>query len=93
MSLRTFSDNVVVLAVENCLVSRLSSLLTTSMIHDMDDKTLSTLAAESPKVQETRRRLQKDIAVLTKGLRICAAYSPRNPTSELSLPGTRPLRR
>jgi len=82
MSLRTFTDNVIILAVENCLVSKLRSLLTTSMVHEMDEETLSRLAAESSSVRENRRSIQKDIEVLTEGLRICTMYKPRDLTSE-----------
>ncbi|KAI3390334.1 hypothetical protein diail_10060 [Diaporthe ilicicola] len=48
MCLRTFTENLIVLAVENCLISQLPYLFTSSMVHGMDEETLEALAAETP---------------------------------------------
>jgi hypothetical protein len=59
MSLRTFTENVIILAVENCLISKLSSMLTSSMVHAMDEQRLIMLAAESPAVGQERLDLRE----------------------------------
>jgi hypothetical protein len=82
MSLRTFTENVIVLAVENCLISELPSMLTPSMIHEMDEEMVTKLAAESPEVGQERTELERDIRVLTEGLRICKRHRPRESTGE-----------
>ncbi|KAF7557990.1 hypothetical protein G7Z17_g228 [Cylindrodendrum hubeiense] len=51
MSLRTFTDNVIILGVENCLISKMASLLTPMMVLEMDEETLSKLGAESPEIR------------------------------------------
>ncbi|KAH8903562.1 hypothetical protein BR93DRAFT_190369 [Coniochaeta sp. PMI_546] len=84
MSLRTFTENVIILAVENCLISKLPSMLTLSMVHDMDDEMLIKLAAESPEIAQERLELERDISVLTEGLRICKRHRPRESTGEFS---------
>jgi hypothetical protein len=83
MSLGTFTENVIILAVENCLISKLSSMLTSSMVHAMDEQRLMALAAESPQVGQERLDLERDINVLTEGLRICKRHRPRGSTGEL----------
>ncbi|KAH8686356.1 P-loop containing nucleoside triphosphate hydrolase protein [Ilyonectria robusta] len=80
MSLRTFTDNVMILAVENCLISKMSTLFTPMMVLGMDDETLSRLAAESSEIRCERSDLENDIAVLKSGLAICKKYQPRKST-------------
>ncbi len=82
MSLRTFTENVIILAVENYLISELPSMLTSSMVHEMNDDMLTMLAAESPEVAQERTALERDIHVLTEGLRICKRHRPRESTGE-----------
>ncbi|KAH6972956.1 P-loop containing nucleoside triphosphate hydrolase protein [Ilyonectria sp. MPI-CAGE-AT-0026] len=80
MSLRTFTDNVMILAVENCLISKMSTLFTPMMVLGMDDETLSRLAAETSDIQCERSDLENDIAVLKSGLAICKKNQPRKST-------------
>ncbi|OAA63418.1 Dynamin, GTPase domain protein [Niveomyces insectorum RCEF 264] len=77
MSLRTFTENVIILAVENCLMTELPSMLTSAMVYDMDEDMLRTLAAESPSVAQDRLDAERDARVLAEGLRICKKYRPR----------------
>ncbi|KAI1479949.1 P-loop containing nucleoside triphosphate hydrolase protein, partial [Daldinia eschscholtzii] len=85
MSLRTFVDNVVVLAVENCLIRDLPSILTTAKIHEMEDNELERLASESPEVQIERKELQSEYEALEKGLQICNKFKQRKTTSMSSI--------
>ncbi|KAI0111655.1 P-loop containing nucleoside triphosphate hydrolase protein [Daldinia grandis] len=80
MSLRTFIDNVVVLAVENCLIRDLPSILTTTKINMMEDNELERLASESPEVQTERKELWAEYEALKKGLQICKKSKERKTT-------------
>lgn len=71
MSLRTFTENVVNLAVENCLISDLPTILTPSMVIRMDQERLFELASESEEVQAARRELQREANILREGLEKC----------------------
>ncbi|KAI8962256.1 P-loop containing nucleoside triphosphate hydrolase protein, partial [Daldinia sp. FL1419] len=80
MSIRTFIDNVVILAVENCLISELPSILTTEKINRMEDVELERLAGESPEVQAEREELQSEYEALREGLKICNKFKGRKET-------------
>ena len=71
MSLRTFAENVVNLAVENCLISDLPTILTPSKVVRMDEERLIDLASESDDVQEDRQVLQHEAKILREGLKKC----------------------
>ncbi|RYP79473.1 hypothetical protein DL770_006654 [Monosporascus sp. CRB-9-2] len=81
MSLRTFTDNVIVLAIENCLVRDLPSVFTTRTVSCMEPAKLEKLASESPEIQQERTELQEEIDALTKGLESCNKYRDRPMTS------------
>ena len=74
MALQTFTDNVIVLAVENCLLIELPGIFTTERVIDMDDDELERLASESAEIIEERARLQGEYDALRKGLKACAIY-------------------
>ncbi|KAI1813711.1 P-loop containing nucleoside triphosphate hydrolase protein [Poronia punctata] len=80
LSLRTFTDNVVILAIENCLIKDLPTILTTSTVSQMEDEELKGLAAESEETQVERAELQSEYDALKKGLDICKSYRLRNRT-------------
>ena len=71
MSLATFTDNVIILAVENCLVKRIPSMFTTELLNDMDDQMVARLASETRKVRDERERYTEELRVLEEGLSIC----------------------
>ena len=71
MSLRTFAENVVNLAVENCLISDLPTILTPSAVARMDQERLIELASESEDVQAERLELQHQADILREGLKKC----------------------
>ncbi|RYP76351.1 hypothetical protein DL771_001790 [Monosporascus sp. 5C6A] len=81
MSLRTFTDNVIVLAIENCLVRDLPNVFTTRAVNRMEPAKLEQLASESPDIQQERAELQGEIDALTKGLESCNRYRDRPMTS------------
>jgi hypothetical protein len=71
MSLKVFTDNVIILAIENCLIRRLPSILEPSMVIAMDDKQISDLVAEDPAITKKRERLAKELVSLREGLKTC----------------------
>ncbi|KAI0852872.1 P-loop containing nucleoside triphosphate hydrolase protein [Daldinia vernicosa] len=77
MSLRTFVDNVIILAVENCLIRDLPSIFTTTRVNKMEDDELERLASESPEVQTERKELRAEYEALKKGLQICNKFKER----------------
>ncbi|KAK8053611.1 hypothetical protein PG996_012912 [Apiospora saccharicola] len=77
MALRTFTDNVIILAIENCLIQELPSIFTTEMVNQMDDTELDRLASESEDVKEERAQLQKEHDALKGGLKSCNRYRER----------------
>ncbi|KAI1375695.1 P-loop containing nucleoside triphosphate hydrolase protein [Hypoxylon crocopeplum] len=75
MSLRTFMDSVVVLAVENCLMRDLPFTIKTEKFNQMEDSELERLTCESPETQEERKELQAEDDALKKGLQICSKFN------------------
>lgn len=71
LSLRTFAENVVNLAVESCLISDLPTIMTPSMVIRMDEERLKELASESEDVQLERNVLQREVKILREGLKKC----------------------
>ncbi|KAL2020342.1 hypothetical protein VTK56DRAFT_8570 [Thermocarpiscus australiensis] len=81
MSLRTFVDNVINLAVESCLVCDIPDILTPRKVDRMSANKLTELAAESDEVQSQRLALQNEVRILREGLRRCQRHRPRELTA------------
>jgi hypothetical protein len=82
MSLRTFVDNVINLAVESCLVCDIPDILTPRKVNRMSANQLAELAADSDEVQSQRLALQNEVRILREGLRMCQRHRPRELTGE-----------
>lgn len=80
MSLRTFSENVVHLVVESCLVRDIDTILTPKRVDRMNKETLEQLASEREDIQVQRKMLQDEVKVLRDGLRQCQRHKPRDRT-------------
>ena len=80
MSLRTFTENVINLAVESCLVCDLPEILTPKKVDRMAEENLRDLAAESEAIQCEREMLQSQVKMLRDGLRKCQQAKPREST-------------
>ncbi|KAK6827334.1 Interferon-induced GTP-binding protein Mx [Apiospora arundinis] len=78
MALRTFSDNVIILAIENCLIQEIPLIFTTQMVNQMELDELVRLAAEPQEVREDRAQLQEDHEALKEGLALCKQYRERD---------------
>ncbi|KAL9562148.1 hypothetical protein ACKAV7_013692 [Fusarium commune] len=77
MSLRTFTDNVINLAVESCLVYDIPDILTSTKVDRMSKERLEELAGESDDTSSRRKRLQEEVEFLRQGLAQCRRYKPR----------------
>lgn len=86
MSLGTFTDNVINLAIESCLLCDIPKILTTTEVGEMNEGKLNELASESEDDQAQRQMLQAQVGILRSGLQECDKHRRREfmGTSELS---------
>jgi hypothetical protein len=82
MSLRTFTDNVINLAIESCLVYDIPDILTPTKVDRMSKERLEELAGESDDTSSRRKSLQEEVEILREGLAQCRRYKPRAVTRE-----------
>ncbi|KAF4450002.1 hypothetical protein F53441_6786 [Fusarium austroafricanum] len=87
MSRRTFTDNVINLAIESCLVCSIPDILTPSQVDRMSTERLRELAAEPIETTSRRTALQTEVETLRQGLAHCRRYRPRAITV---LPSSKP---
>ncbi|RFN55174.1 hypothetical protein FIE12Z_427 [Fusarium flagelliforme] len=88
MSRRTFTDNVVNLAIESCLVCSIPEILTPTKVDGMSDTELEDLAAERIETTSRRHLLDTEIKILQDGLTTCRKHKPRIANV---LPSSRPV--
>ncbi|KAJ9138988.1 Interferon-induced GTP-binding protein Mx3 [Coniochaeta hoffmannii] len=81
MSLGIFTDNVINLAIENCIVCDIPNILTTTEVGGMKEDRLKALASESEEVQAQRIMLQEQVDILRHGLQKCKQHKPRESAS------------
>lgn len=77
MSIRTFTENVINLAIERCLIHDLPNILTPTEVDGMTEAHLEELAAEPSKTKSRRLLLDSEIKILQDGLKTCRRYRPR----------------
>jgi len=77
MSLKVFANNVMILALENCLVSEIPDILTPDNVQGMSDEIVVSLASESKQIKTEREDLQGQLTKLQAGFAACQAYRPR----------------
>ncbi|KAK4446995.1 P-loop containing nucleoside triphosphate hydrolase protein [Podospora aff. communis PSN243] len=77
LSLKTFTNNIMILALENCLLSGIPEILTADKIHDLSDDEVTALAAESKHIMAEREKLDNELRRLYKGFEACKQYRPR----------------
>ncbi|KAM5388265.1 hypothetical protein ACJA88_000129 [Fusarium oxysporum] len=68
VAVNRFIDDVSVLAIEDCLISKLPSLFTSSSVAEMSDEELYLLAGETDESSIERKRLELKQGILEKGL-------------------------
>lgn len=69
VALKTFVDDVAVLAIEQCLVKKLPSLFSPDVVFGMDDEAIHRLVAESEEAGAERSRNAEKLGILEAGLR------------------------
>lgn len=77
MSRSTFIENIINLAVENCLVCDISSIMTPLGVSQMTEETLRALASESDEILSKREVLGEQTRLLREGLQICQQHRRR----------------
>ncbi|KAH6623710.1 P-loop containing nucleoside triphosphate hydrolase protein [Chaetomium tenue] len=77
MSLWTFVDNIISLAIESCLIRDLPTIFTPTKVDGMDTERLQYLASETEDLQRQRQDLQQEVTILREGLRKCQRHRPR----------------
>lgn len=83
MSLKIFTDNVIILAIENCLITELPNILEPNMVNSMSDDEIRELVSELPEVTEERKNLEKALASLNEGLKECRRHHVPKPAGRL----------
>jgi hypothetical protein len=76
-------DNVIILGVENCLMSKLPMILSSKAIYSMKQEVLIRLAGETADITQERITLNREIAILAQGLKICKKHLPRKSPGEI----------
>ncbi|KAM3527508.1 hypothetical protein NHJ13051_002922 [Beauveria bassiana] len=84
LSLRTFTDNIINLAVESCLVRRIQYIFTPTSVGGMSDDRVKELAAETKDIRTRREDLMKEREKLKESLKYCNRYKPLTSISKTS---------
>ncbi|KAF0315140.1 dynamin family protein [Colletotrichum asianum] len=82
-ALRTFTDNVINLAIESCLIQDLPSVFTARLTNDLTDDEVSHIAIESDDIRSYRSEIEEDIKQLKRGLEECRRFRPRSTVAKL----------
>jgi len=78
-------DNVAIHAIECCLISGISDLLSPLHILQMNQGLVCEIAAESDQNQAIREQTQRKMAALQAGLGICRVHADRQSLSAPSI--------
>lgn len=65
--MKQFIDDVSVLAVEHCIIQKLTSLLSSEAICDLTDEDINRMAGESQEVASERIRVAEKLSLLEEG--------------------------
>ena len=71
-----FIDNVLNLAIENCLAYPLETVFTSVAVNSMDEETINKLAALPSYVHEEREKLSGSLDTAKALLKTCEAHLP-----------------
>lgn len=72
--MRSFTENMVILAVENQLMCEMPRIFTTAKIVRLDKDMLEKLAGESDDVRSIRQEIKAELASLKTGLELCSKW-------------------
>lgn len=73
-ALTVFTENIAMLAIENCLLIPLETIFTGKMVCEMDTEQIVRLASEPDSVQHDREVLQNKVERLQACLKTCSRY-------------------
>jgi hypothetical protein len=80
-----FIDNVSILAIEDCLISKLPTLFRSRNVLKMSEQEISRLAGETPESSLERKRLEAKRGILETGLqRLKSLHKRRNVVNPLN---------
>ena len=71
-----FMDNVLNLAIENCLAYPLETVFTSAAVNSMDEETINKLAALPSYIQQEREKLSASLDTAKIFLKTCEAHLP-----------------
>lgn len=91
MALDRFIDDISVIAVEDCLISRLPTLLTPSRVLDLAADDVTRLVGESDETAYTRRKLTEKLTTLQAGLKDIKRYERHGDRPHVASQGTTKL--
>ena len=77
MARKIFTDNVVNLALESCLIRQIPTIMSTKKVDGMSLDELEALAAESEEVRKHRLDIQEEVKILEEELGKCKRHKPR----------------
>lgn len=77
ISLETFIDNVVVLGVESCLLSKLEEMFSPETVAQMTEDKLRLLGGETPDIIAERTNLMRRLEMLEAALKNCNRHASR----------------
>lgn len=78
VAIENFIDNVVILGVEACLLSKLEAMFTSETVMDMDEQARNLAGGESADTQGEREALNSRLATLVKALGRCRTHTSRH---------------
>lgn len=84
MALKSFVDNVAILAIELCLLKDLGEVFSPVSVMQMEENSVRKIATESQENQNQRELLTRKRAVLSSGLEICQRYVGRGMLGKIS---------
>ncbi|KAF7538993.1 hypothetical protein G7Z17_g12527 [Cylindrodendrum hubeiense] len=76
-ALQTFTENVIILGVENCLVSQMLEILNLDRVLELSDDKLKVLTTEPLETTQRRAALQLERSDLTAALKACQRHQNR----------------
>ncbi|KAK7428485.1 hypothetical protein QQZ08_004923 [Neonectria magnoliae] len=83
-ALQTFTENVILLGVENCLVSQVPEILTLDRVFELNDMQLELLATEPLETTRQRTALQVERSDLRAALKACQRHQNRGFSGKVS---------
>ncbi|KAH9879277.1 hypothetical protein J1614_002716 [Plenodomus biglobosus] len=92
-AIAVFTNNVAILAIENCLMKDLASIFSPSLILGLDDDHVQAIAAESDDIRERRSELTEKLEALESGTHILyehMAMTPQIPIKKSNISPPKP---